>query len=150
MVPLTLCLFLALTLAAWAPGARAAVKPIGPTGDGIRAKPSFVVILTDDQDLLLNSTHPAYMPALNKYIVDQVRRGLQQTRGGGVGGAVIEPWSNLVPLLVTGHQVRLLLRLIARVLPKPSQPVGRHLRPQPQRDHQPCAVGSLRYVTHFG
>ncbi|GLI61011.1 hypothetical protein VaNZ11_003273 [Volvox africanus] len=27
--------------------------------------PNFVVILTDDQDEVLNSTHPAYMPALN-------------------------------------------------------------------------------------
>lgn len=34
-------------------------------------KPNFVVILTDDQDLMLNSTHPHYMPALNRLIADK-------------------------------------------------------------------------------
>lgn len=36
--------------------------------------PNFVVIFVDDQDYLLNTTHPSYMPALNKHIID---KGLQ-------------------------------------------------------------------------
>ncbi len=31
-------------------------------------RPNVVLILVDDQDLLLNSTHPYYMPSLNKYV----------------------------------------------------------------------------------
>ncbi|GIL77381.1 hypothetical protein Vretimale_2794 [Volvox reticuliferus] len=33
-------------------------------------RPNFLVIVTDDQDYMLNSTHPAYMPMLNQYIVE--------------------------------------------------------------------------------
>ncbi len=35
------------------------------------SKPNFVVLLVDDQDYLLNSTHRAYMPKLHQYIGDR-------------------------------------------------------------------------------
>ncbi|GIL64703.1 hypothetical protein Vafri_18588, partial [Volvox africanus] len=34
------------------------------------SRPNFLVIVTDDQDYMLNSTHPAYMPMLNQHIVE--------------------------------------------------------------------------------
>ena len=34
-------------------------------------QPNIILILSDDQDLMMNSTHPAYMPNVNKWIVDQ-------------------------------------------------------------------------------
>jgi hypothetical protein len=42
--------------------------PPYPTG-----RPNFLIILVDDQDTLLNSTHRAYMPYLNSLIAEQVR-----------------------------------------------------------------------------
>jgi hypothetical protein len=33
-------------------------------------KPNIVLILVDDQDPDLNTTHPAYMPKLNKWFVE--------------------------------------------------------------------------------
>ncbi|EFJ52546.1 hypothetical protein VOLCADRAFT_86751 [Volvox carteri f. nagariensis] len=38
--------------------------PRAPAG----SRPNFVVIVTDDQDEVLNSTHPAYMPALSSLL----------------------------------------------------------------------------------
>lgn len=52
-------LFAALCAALWAVVAAA------------KAKPNLIIIFTDDQDKHLNSTHRAYMPALNRLIVDQ-------------------------------------------------------------------------------
>ncbi|KAG2489558.1 hypothetical protein HYH03_012009 [Edaphochlamys debaryana] len=43
-------------------------------GPGPPDKPNIVLIVTDDQDYVLNSTHPAYQPALDKYLR---RRGLE-------------------------------------------------------------------------
>ncbi|KAG2484799.1 hypothetical protein HYH03_016452 [Edaphochlamys debaryana] len=43
-------------------------RPIDPP------RPNFVVILTDDQDDLLNSTHPHFMPALDKHLRQQGTR----------------------------------------------------------------------------
>ncbi|KAG2487607.1 hypothetical protein HYH03_013746 [Edaphochlamys debaryana] len=37
-------------------------------------RPSFVIILTDDQDDLLNSTHPHFMPALNARLAQEGTR----------------------------------------------------------------------------
>ncbi|EFJ48854.1 hypothetical protein VOLCADRAFT_90537 [Volvox carteri f. nagariensis] len=44
-------------------------SPAPPRSQG--TKPNFVLIMVDDQDYLLNATHPAYMPKLHKYIGDQ-------------------------------------------------------------------------------
>ncbi|KXZ51607.1 hypothetical protein GPECTOR_12g571 [Gonium pectorale] len=33
-------------------------------------RPNIIVILTDDQDYMLNSTHPRYMPALNTHLAE--------------------------------------------------------------------------------
>ncbi|GLC42652.1 hypothetical protein PLESTB_001123900 [Pleodorina starrii] len=42
--------------------------PPSPPGS---VKPNIVLIMVDDQDYLLNSTHPAYMPKLHQYIGSQ-------------------------------------------------------------------------------
>ena len=34
-------------------------------------QPNIILILSDDQDLMMNTTHPAYMPNLNKWIIEQ-------------------------------------------------------------------------------
>ncbi|KAG2497999.1 hypothetical protein HYH03_004258 [Edaphochlamys debaryana] len=47
--------------------------PLAPSTRNPR-KPNFLIIMTDDQDQLLNSTHRAYMPLLNSLIADE---GLQ-------------------------------------------------------------------------
>ncbi|GLI59401.1 hypothetical protein VaNZ11_001283 [Volvox africanus] len=44
--------------------------PSSPAGTSA-AQPNFVLIMADDQDYLLNATHPAYMPKLHKYIADK-------------------------------------------------------------------------------
>lgn len=47
--------------------AAACLVAVGNAQSTVRP-PNFFVILTDDQDLVLNSTHPSFMPNLNKFI----------------------------------------------------------------------------------
>ncbi|PNW71928.1 hypothetical protein CHLRE_16g671400v5 [Chlamydomonas reinhardtii] len=53
-------------LAVLAVACLAAVASVAHAAD--TKKPNFVVIFTDDQDAIQNSTHPHYMPSLHKYI----------------------------------------------------------------------------------
>nr|CAA34302.1 unnamed protein product [Chlamydomonas reinhardtii]CAA36545.1 unnamed protein product [Chlamydomonas reinhardtii] len=53
-------------LAVFAVACLAAVASVAHAAD--TKKPNFVVIFTDDQDAIQNSTHPHYMPSLHKYI----------------------------------------------------------------------------------
>ncbi|KAG2485149.1 hypothetical protein HYH03_016135 [Edaphochlamys debaryana] len=39
--------------------------PVDPRS---KPKPNFIVIITDDQDDVMNTTHPYYMPALNRHL----------------------------------------------------------------------------------
>lgn len=62
------------------------LPPMPPprTRGGMALLPNFVVIMSDDQDDLLNSTHPHYMPALNKHL--------------GLGGARLTDFTVSTPL----------------------------------------------------
>lgn len=110
--------------------------PRRPNASG---KPNFVVILVDDQDYLLNSTHRAYMPRLHQYIGDQ---GLH-LRQFIVTTSVCCPsrTSLLTGMLVHNHNVT------ANQAPQGSFSKFEQL--QLDRNWLPGWLKSLNYTTYF-